>query len=361
MKTESYILLSDGTIFKGRPMGARGVTIGEAAFDTGMAGYQEMLTDPSFYGQIVAMTYPLAGNCGVNAEDVESRRIFVSGLIVRECCDAPSNFRCEGTLEQYLQDNNIIGIQGVDARALTRKLRSGGAMNAAIVSGVVADTTDLLEKIKNFKIDDAVKTVSVPKDEFYPAKEKRFNVSMLDCGYKNSMVRRLNEHGCDVTVKPYSATAEELTSGFDGVLLSSGPGDPADNPEVIAEIAKVMKSGVPVFGVCLGHQLMALAAGFESEKMKFGHRGGNHPVYYDKKDKVFITSQNHGFAIKTESVSLAVAEISHVNRHDGSVEGLRYKNIPAFSVQFHPEAGPGPQDSLYLFDLFTQLMEGGSL
>ncbi len=359
MKHKAYLLLSDGSIFPGKPLGATGVTMGEAAFDTGMVGYQEMLTDPSFYGQVVAMTYPLAGNYGVNAEDVEGSKPWVSGFVVRECCTHPSNFRCEKTLDQYLAENGIVGIQGVDTRALTRKLRSVGGLNAAIVSDENVDKDEVLEKLKNFTIVDAVPTVSVAKDEEHFIENPRFKVAMLDCGYKRNIVRKLNEAGLDVVVKPWNTSFEELTEGFDGVMLTNGPGDPADNKSVIAEVAKLLKSGVPTFGICLGHQIMALAAGFETEKMKYGHRGGNHPVYSTEHDRVYITSQNHGYAVNADSVDPTVAKVTHVNRNDNSVEGLDYLNTPAFSVQYHPEACPGPQDSAYLFDKFLKLIEGG--
>ncbi|HWP79939.1 MAG TPA: carbamoyl phosphate synthase small subunit [Candidatus Acidoferrum sp.] len=360
MKSESYLLLSDGSVYPGRPLGARGVTIGEACFDTGMTGYQEMLTDPSFYGQVVAMTFPLAGNYGVNNEDVESGKPWVSGFVVRECCENPSNFRSKGTLDSYLQEYGVVGIQGVDTRALTRKLRRGGGLNMAIVSGVTVDEDDLMRRLKAFTVKGSVEAVSVTEDVSYPIPNPRFRVSVLDCGYKRNIVRCLNKWGCEVVVKPYNTKAEDLVKGFDGVMLTNGPGDPADNPGVIAEIAKVMQTGTPVFGICLGHQLMALASGFTTAKMPFGHRGGNHPVYSAPDDRVFITSQNHGYAVKAETVDPELAEISHVNRHDNSVEGLIYKKSPAFSVQFHPEASPGPQDNAYLFGKFMELMEGGA-
>ncbi|MBC8535113.1 carbamoyl phosphate synthase small subunit [Feifania hominis] len=359
---KATLILEDGTVYVGESFGAEGEAVGEVCFDTGMTGYQEVLTDPSFFGQLVCMTYPIQGNYGVNSEDNESDRPWPKGFIVRECCSFPSNFRCEGTLADYLKKNGIIGIERVDTRALTRKLRESGVMNGVITTAENPDVEACVRRAKEFAIRDAVRNVTCAERREYPAEgEAKFKVALYDFGNKRNITRCLNALGCDVSVLPAATPAQEvLDGGFDGVMLSNGPGNPAENTEIIEELKILLDSGLPVFGICLGHQLMALAAGARSEKLKYGHRGGNHPVKDLALGKTYITSQNHGYAIVGESLPPQVGEVSHINMNDGTVEGVRYKNRPVFTVQFHPEASPGPRDTRYLFDEFLDLMKGGA-
>jgi len=360
---KAYLLLADGTVFEGSSIGATGVTIGETVFNTGMTGYQEVLTDPSYYGQIVTMTYPIQGNYGINSEDGESKKPWVKGFIVRELVETPSNFRCEKTLGEYLKENDIIGIKNIDTRALTRKIRDMGVMNGAIVSGDNADelikSSELLEEIKNYKIVNAVKTVTSPENKTYePEGEVKYNVALYDFGEKENILRNLLMRGCRVTLlNAYEKAEKVIAAGYDGIMLSNGPGDPAENTEIIEELKKLKSSGIPILGICLGHQLMALASGGRTEKLKFGHRGANHPVLDIKKGRTYITSQNHGYAVVNGSIPENVGEISFININDNTVEGVRYKDIPVFTVQFHPEACPGPLDTSYLFDDFINMMK----
>ncbi len=337
--------------------------MGEVVFNTGMVGYEETLTDPSYYGQIITQTYPLVGNYGVNGEDAESARIWAFGYIVRELCGTPSNFRCQKTLDEFLKEQGIIGIAGVDTRRLTRIIRESGVMNGALTTeyksadAVRADAA-LMEKIKAYTVKDAVDSVTTKCMETFNENGK-YHVALFDFGYKRNILRNLVKRGCKVTLVPGRTTAAELAAlEVDGVMLSNGPGDPADNADIIAEVRKLYDADMPVFAVCLGHQLMALATGAKTRKMRFGHRGGNHPVRDLEAGRVFITTQNHGYCVCEESVDPAVAEISHINVNDGSVEGLRYQKGNVFTVQFHPEASPGPMDTEYLFDRFIAMMGG---
>ena len=361
----AYLILADGTIYEGRSIGATGSTLGETVFTTGMTGYLETLTDPSYYGQIVTQTFPLIGNYGVINEDFESKQSWVRGYIVRELCELPSNFRCQNNLNTFLKTQGIIGICGIDTRALTKRLRESGVMNGMILSGkevekLEKDKTGLLQKIRDYKIEHAVEKVS--KKEGDPSTGSGtadiFNVILWDFGAKANIQRELEKRGCKVTVVPYNTTAEEiLKMKPDGIMLSNGPGDPAENVEIITEIKKICETGtLPVFGICLGHQMLALARGCKTSKLKYGHRGGNHPCKDTQTGRVYITSQNHGYAVESTSLP-EYAKMSFVNVNDETVEGITYTDIPAFSVQFHPEACGGPHDTNFLFDRFLKMME----
>ena len=357
-KKKATLILADGTVFEGRAFGAEGCTVGEIVFTTAMTGYQETLTDPSYCGQIVTQTFPLIGNYGVNKTDPESNGSAVFGYIVREHCEEPSNFRCEGSLDEYLKSLGIVGIYDIDTRRLTKIIRESGVMNGAIVSGEF-DKEKLLEEIRSYKVGVVVPKVSVREKEFYPAENPKFNVVLMDYGYKFNIRRELQKRGCNVTVMPYNASADEIKAlSPDGIMLSNGPGDPQDNVEAINTLRELIPEKIPTFGICLGHQLLALANGAKTEKLKYGHRGGNQPVKDLALDKTFITSQNHGYAVIGESVPEAAGKVSHINGNDGTCEGVRYTNAPAFTVQFHPEACGGPHDTSYLFDEFIKLMGG---
>ncbi len=428
----AYLILADGTIFEGKSIGATGSTIGETVFTTGMTGYLETLTDPSYYGQIVTQTFPLIGNYGDIPVDYESKKSWVRGYIVRELCDQPSNFRCSGQLNDFLKSQGIIGICGIDTRALTKRLRESGVMNGMIVSGKNAEnlrSQELLAKIKDYKITDAVKLVNMKEGEASPCapassaspavayatlssggnnsttKPTKFceaklqaqvhscnsqteisylrhprnapahHIILFDFGAKLNIQRELEKRGCKVTVIPYNTTAEEVIKMQpDGIMLSNGPGDPAENTEVIEEIKKlceynkqvvstssttggssttVITRPIPIFGICLGHQMLALARGCKTSKLKYGHRGGNHPCKDTETGRVYITSQNHGYAVENTSLP-PYAKMSFFNVNDGTVEGITYTDIPAFSVQFHPEACGGPHDTNFLFDRFIE-------
>ena len=307
---KAYLILDGGQVFEGYRFGAEGDALGELVFTTGMVGYIETLTDPSYYGQIVLQTFPLIGNYGIISEDFEGKPA-ARGYVVREWCDTPSNFRSEGTVDEFLKKAGIPGIWGVDTREITRIIRERGVMNAIIADSVPAD----LSQVHSYTITDAVKNVSCAAPITYPAQgEEKFKVTLIDYGFKMNIVRELTKRGCAVTVVPYHTPAEEILAGRpDGVMLSNGPGDPADNVEIIREVKKLYDSKLPLFAVCLGHQLLALATGAETRKMRFGHRGANHPVKDLAAGRTFITSQNHGYVVTRESVNPAVAEISHVN------------------------------------------------
>ncbi len=355
---KATLLLADGQEFSGRSMGKEGSVIGEIVFATGMTGYQETLTDPSYYGQIVTQTFPTVGNYGTNDQDFESKRCYLSGYIVREWCEIPSNFRMQYTLDDFLKQHNVIGLFGIDTRRLTRTIREHGVMNGMIVVGEIKDKQKALEQIRAYRIQDAVKSVSEPETAFFASENKRFHVALLDFGAKYNIRRELVKRGCDVTVLPYSATAEDVKAlSPDGIMLSNGPGDPAENTGIIQNLGEIMKLNIPTFGICLGHQLLALAMGGKTEKLKYGHRGANQPVIDLELDRTFVTSQNHGYAVIGDSIDPAVGAVSHKNANDGTCEGVRYKAIPAFTVQFHPEACGGPTDTAYLFDEFLDMME----
>ncbi len=360
---KAVLLLEDGTVFHGRGFGAEGFKCGEAVFNTSMTGYQEILTDPSYNEQIITMTYPLIGNYGINEGDIESRGIFASGFVVREYCDYPSNFQSQQTLGKYLKDNNIIGIDSIDTRALTRHIRDKGAMRAIIASGdeqllSIDNLKNELAKYPGLEGRDIVKDISIKTAQPFGnhSQDKEFKVAAFDFGIKTNILRMLDAAGCNVTIFPADTNAQTiLDGGFDGVFLSNGPGDPEPLTYAIVTIKELLGK-IPVFGICLGHQLLSLAMGGSAYKLKFGHRGGNQPVQNLKTKKVEITSQNHGFCVNLEALDKNKVELTHVNLNDNTLEGIRCKNVPAFSVQYHPESSPGPHDSAYLFDEFTNMM-----
>ena len=457
---KAYLILADGTVFEGNAIGARGKTIGETVFTTGMTGYLETLTDPSYFGQIVTQTFPLIGNYGVISEDFESKKSWVRGYVVRELCDEPSNFRCEGDLDSFLKKQGIVGIAGIDTRRLTKILREAGVMNGMIVSGDEAEKIEknvtstvversknghaeldrfrcgsrfvstsaaqeipkqiqngILEEIRAYKIENAVKSVQqiesgkvktedsmgevspsatmaspfspTPSAGDTPATppSSQFSVVLFDFGAKANIQCELKKRDCKVTVVPYDTTAEKIIAlAPDGIMLSNGPGDPAENVNTIEEIRKLcewnketrrlrvpkssnevvstgstttLKKPIPIFGICLGHQMLALARGAKTSKLKYGHRGGNQPVKDLESGRVFISSQNHGYAVENDSLP-SCAKLRFVNTNDGTCEGIEYTDIPAFSVQFHPEACSGPHDTNFLFDLFLEMMKNAT-
>ena len=350
---KGYLILQDGQVFEGVRFGAETDTVGELVFTTGMCGYVETLTDPSYAGQIVMQTYPLIGNYGIIREDFEGA-CCVKGYVVREYCDTPSNFRTDCDLDTYLKEQGVPGLFGVDTRELTRIIREHGGMNAAICDEVPADLTP----IETYAVTGVVEAVSCKESSVHPAEgEERFRVSLLDYGAKRNIVRELQKRGCTVTVLPATTSAEEiLAADPDGVMLSNGPGDPAENTYQIEQIRKLLGK-VPMFGICLGHQLTALAAGGSTYKLKYGHRGVNQPVRDLNGVRTYITSQNHGYAVDGDTVKLG--KVRFVNANDGTCEGIDYPELKAFTVQFHPEACTGPKDTSFLFDQFVELMKGG--
>ncbi len=367
---KAVLLLEDGTVFKGQAFGAQGQKCGEVVFNTSMMGYQEILTDPSYHEQIVTMTYPLIGNYGTNAEDWESRRVFVSGFIVKENCEYPSNWRNGATLDEYLKKNNVVGIEGIDTRQLVRHIRNEGAMRG-IISSTELNTKKLAAQLESYPGlvgRDIVKKVTVRKP--YPwgegvidvlsdeqtVPEPKYKVVAFDFGMKRNILRLLVSHGCDVTVVPAKTSATDvLALKPDGVFLSNGPGDPAPVSYAV-ETVQTLLGQVPIFGICLGHQILSLALGGRTYKLKFGHRGANHPVKNLKTGKIEITSQNHGFCVDLDSFEGKDVELTHLNLNDNTCEGVRSEKLRAFAVQYHPEASPGPHDSRYLFDDFIKLM-----
>lgn len=365
---KAILVLEDGRTFQGASFGADGTSFGEMVFNTSMSGYQEILTDPSYAGQIVAMTYPLIGNYGVNEADVESRRPWVEGFVVREASRIVSNWRATGSLHAYLSRNGIVGIEHIDTRALVRHIRDKGAMRAGL-STVDLDPKTLLEKVlasPDMRNRELASAVTVEERFEYkaetrpvgnvPSAEPKYHVVAFDFGVKTNSLRAFSKFGCRVTVVPAETSAEEVLGlKPDGIFLSNGPGDPASMTKAIAEIKKLAASQTPMFGICLGHQLIGSAFGGETYKLKFGHRGGNQPIKDLTTGKIEITSHNHGFAVDPASLPPEV-EVTHINLNDHTVAGLRHKTLPVFSVQYHPESAPGPHDSEYLFERFVDLM-----
>jgi carbamoyl-phosphate synthase small subunit len=373
INTEALLALEDGTWFRGLAAGAAGEARGEVVFNTAMTGYQEVLTDPSYAGQIVTMTCPEIGNYGVSPDDVESRAPQVAGFIIRDESPVASNWRAEGTLRDYLIANRIVAISDVDTRALTRTLRSAGVMRGVIATGSGLDPAALVDRAREvppMEGADLVRDVTCAQPFDWPAEDpgefgvpperrakRRLQIAAYDFGMKRNILRRLSAHGCDVRVFPATTPASELLAASpDGVFLSNGPGDPAPLAYAIQNAEALVASDVPVFGICLGHQVLGLAMGGRTFKLKFGHRGANHPVKKLETGKIEITSQNHGFAVDPKSLPDDV-EVTHLNLYDGTVEGLRHRRHPVFCVQYHPEASPGPHDADYLFDDFLDLIE----
>lgn len=356
---KAYLLLADGTIFEGLHFGVEGTAIGEVVFTTGMTGYQETLTDPSYYGQLVTQTFPLIGNYGVNKEYSESARSYIRGYIVREWCDTPSNFRMEGTVQSFIQEQNIVGIYNIDTRRLTRIIREVGVMNGVITTENVYEQKDaLLEKVRNYTIQNAILSVSCTEPQIYTNDHPKYRVALYDFGYKHNIRNELVKRGCEVIVLPAETTAKELESYHpDGIMLSNGPGDPTENQTIIQNIRDIATLGIPIFGICLGHQLLALSQGCETEKLKYGHRGANQPVIDLEEQRTYVTSQNHGYAVIGASLDPDKGSVSHINANDRTCEGIHYHSINAYTVQFHPEAHGGPLDTGYLFDKFLTVME----
>lgn len=364
MGKSRFLLLENGTVFKGKAFGADNCSIGEVVFTTGMTGYMETLTDPSYYGQIVVQTFPLIGNYGIIPEDSESDGVFIKGYIVRDWCQEPSNFRSQGDLDTFLKSRGIPGIFGIDTRELTKTVRESGVMNGKLLDELPDNTDELIAEIKEYTVKDSVENTTckeISRQEHLENSEyadrTAKNVVIIDMGAKKNIARELLKHGCDITLVPAHTSADDiLAMKPDGIMISNGPGDPSDNIDIIAEIKKLRESGVPIFGICLGHQLLALAAGAKTAKLKYGHRGANQPAKCLKDGHVLITSQNHGYYVIDKSLP-EFAEMSYVNVNDSTCEGIRYMDKPVFSVQFHPEASAGPLEAETLFDEFVKLME----
>lgn len=351
---QAKLLLEDGTLFTGRSFGAQGNTTGEVVFNTGITGYQEVLSDPSYCNQIVTMTYPLIGNYGITRDDFESVRPFVNGFVVRRHEPVPSNWRAEYTLDELLKEHGIVGISDIDTRMLTRILRNHGTMRGILTAGdhPVEELKEMLQA--SALVNDQVKQTSTPHVYNSPGHGER--IVLIDYGAKSGIVRELSARGCDIVVVPQDITAEQVRRlNPDGIQLSNGPGDPKDVPHAV-ETIKELLGEYPIFGICLGHQLLALAGGADTEKLKFGHRGGNHPVKELATGRCYITSQNHGYTVKEDSLAGTDLEVTHINNNDKTVEGVRHNKFPAFSVQYHPEAAPGPFDNSYLFDRFIEMI-----
>ena len=353
---KAFLILEDGTVFTGTSIGSTKDMISEIVFNTSMTGYLEVLTDPSYAGQAVVMTYPLIGNYGFTP-DMESLKAWPDGYIVRELSRMPSNFRCEGTIQDFLKKYDIPGIAGVDTRALTKILREKGTMNGMITTNENYDLDEVISKLKNYKVEGVVSKVTCAEKYVLEGTGKK--VALLDLGAKKNIAKSLNDRGCEVTVYPADTTADEIiASNPDGIMLSNGPGDPAECTSIIKEIKKLYETDIPIFAICLGHQLMALATGGTTYKLKYGHRGGNHPVKDLQTGRVYISSQNHGYVVDDDKIDPNVAVPAFKNVNDGTNEGLAYVGKNIFTVQFHPEACPGPQDSGYLFDRFLEMMGG---
>ena len=353
---KAYLILEDGTVFTGTSIGSEREVISEIVFNTSMTGYLEVLTDPSYAGQAVVMTYPLIGNYGICHKDMESAKPWPDGYIVRELSRIPSNFRSEDTIQNFLKEHDIPGICGIDTRALTKILREKGTMNGMITTKEYTDFSEPIKRMKEYAVTGVVLKTTTKETYVLPGNGKK--VALMDYGAKRNIARSLNQRGCEVTVYPADTPAREVLAGKpDGIMLSNGPGDPKENTAIIEEVKMLYESDVPIFAICLGHQLMALANGMDTHKLKYGHRGGNHPVKDLETGRVYISSQNHGYVVDTDNLDPSVAVPAFVNVNDSTNEGLKYVGKNIFTVQYHPEACPGPLDSGYLFDRFLKMME----
>lgn len=361
---EGLIYLEDGTVFKGIGFGARGTAVGELVFNTSMTGYQKILTDPSYKGQIITMTYPLIGNYGVSDIDNESDGIHAFGLVIKDLCDMPSNSNSVMNLDQWLREQKIPGVFGVDTRQITKKIRKFGTVKCLISTEdiSIAEAKELCSKgeLRGDWMKEASTKEKYVLEPTAVTEEKPYEVAVLDFGVKTNILRCLQVRNCRLTVYPYGTPAAEiLQENPDGIFLTNGPGDPEEAKEAIEEVHNLIRtSEVPMFGICMGHQILALALGGKTYKLKYGHRGGNHGVYDKETKRSYITSQNHGYAVQHESIILKGMEVTHLNLNDGTVEGMEHRDLPIFSVQFHPEASPGPDDNAYLFDKFINRMKG---
>ena len=353
---KAYLILEDGSVYEGENVGACREAVSEIVFNTSMTGYLEVMTDPSYAGQAVVMTYPLIGNYGICYEDMESYRPWIDGLIVRELSEVASNFRNEDSIQNFLIKNNIPCICGIDTRDLTKRLREHGTMNGFITVDSSFVVEKILQRIKEYSVKGVVKRTSTKEAYILPGKGKR--VVLIDFGAKKNIARQLQKRGCEVIVVPCDTKAKEILKlKPDGIMLSNGPGDPKENADIIEEIKKLYDTDIPIFAICLGHQLMALATGANTYKLRYGHRGGNHPVKDLETGRTYISSQNHGYAVDESTLDKNICVPAFVNVNDGTNEGLRYINKKIFTVQYHPEACPGPRDSSYLFDKFIKMME----
>lgn len=356
MSKTAYLILENGKVFEGKSFGAEKEVTGELVFTTAMTGYLETLTDPSYYGQVVMQTFPLIGNYGVIPSDFESAQPALRAYVVRNRCQEPSNFRCEGTLDTFLKACGIPGMYDLDTRALTRIVREYGVMNCKLVYSLANKEQDLKE-IASYRVTDAVRSVTKNEQKRFCAQQPRYNVVLWDFGAKDNIRRELMKRGCNVTVVPAYTTAQHIMDLHpDGIMLSNGPGNPVDNGAVIEQLRILCQEKIPTFGICLGHQLLALSQGAKTEKLKYGHRGANQPATDTQTGRVYITSQNHGYAVVGESLPASARE-SYKNANDGTCEGVEYLDMPAFSVQFHPEACGGPLDTGFLFDRFLSMMD----
>ena len=357
MEKKVYLVLENGQFFEGNAFGADGEITGEIVFATAMTGYLETLTDPSYYGQIVVQTFPLIGNYGVIPADFESAQPHVKAYIVREWCQEPSNFRSEGNLDTFLKNSHIIGLYGIDTRRLTKIIREYGVMNARIVNSI-DDIDTIVAELKNYRVTDAVKNTTCKQITTTTPSSPKKKVVLMDFGAKKHICQELVNRGCEVITVPAYTTCEEIIAlNPDGIMLSNGPGDPSENTQIISELKKLLKTNIPTFGICLGHQLVALAMGAHTVKLKYGHRGANQPVKDLITGNVYITSQNHGYAVDSQTLS-SECKVRFINANDGTCEGIDYQERPVFTVQFHPEANGGPRDTMFLFDRFITLMGG---
>ena len=354
----AFLILADGTVFEGKSFGCEGTVVGEVVFTTTMVGYQETMTDPNYYGQLVAQTFPLIGNYGTNDEDYASDNSVISGYIVREYCEEPSNFRCKYTIDEFMKKHGVIGLYDIDTRCLTRIIREKGVMNGMITNEVDFNMDDALKKLAAYEIEEAVSRFSVKEKQVFKTDNAKYNVALVDFGNKKETVDALLKFGCDVTVLPHDVSADEIKAlNPDGIVLSNGPGNPEFNGKAIETFKTLIPEQIPTFGICLGHQILALANGAKTFKLKYGHRGANQPVTALDTGRTYITSQNYGYAVDSNSIPANVGKISFINANDKTCEGIDYVNAPAFSVEFHPVTCGGPQDTSYLFERFIKLME----